>query len=208
MLKKYGSHLIYFGVGIIFFLSFATLYGMYGKGWPMYKPWTVAQEKTKTLKPTIKDDTVIREEIRYLCGDKVTTKIPTTSELVGLEFSSLVQKYPPENGWSIDDSVDNTLVLARIENSVCPYHQDFRHLGISEGFLAVLEGPLGYNQKVLQREDISIESLPPDLQTELGLAMDYDNQEPDTQARLKALYEFVSENQLNSVLENFDEYKE
>jgi len=207
MSKKYGNHLIYLSVVTVFLLSFAAFYGIYGDQRPLFKPETFVQGAAKGVKPTIRPDTVIRKEIRYLCGDRVSTRIPTTSDLVGLDFASLVSKYPPEAGWSIDDTVKNTLVLARMEQRVCPYHQDFRHLGIHDGFLAVYEGPLGHDYKVLQREDINVSSLPPEIQEDLKMAMDYNNQIPDTQGRLKLLYEFETDAQLNSVLENFDEFK-
>lgn len=208
MFKRYGNNLLYFSIAIIFFLTFATMYGIYGKGWPMYKLRTTVQEGTAGVKPVIRADTVIRKEIRYLCGDRVSTKIPTTSDLVGLEFAGLVRKYPPAEGWTIDDTEKNTLILVRVEKQVCPYHRDFRHLGLSNGFLAVYEGPLGYDQKVLQREEITVESLPPEMQADLSMAMNYDNQPPDTQGKLKSMYEFESEAQLNAALENFDEFKE
>ena len=206
MFKKNNGGFIYLGVVIIFLLSFATVYGVFGKGLPLYKP--VTRQEAKNVKPTITADTIIRKQIRYLCGDWVDTKIPTTSDLVGLEFASLVRKFPPEEGWNIEDTVKNTLVLVRAEEQVCPYHRDFRHLGVSEGWLAVYEGPLGYNQKVLLREEISVVNLPPELQVDLSTAMDYGNQIPDTQGRLKSMYEFETEAQLNATLENFDEFKE
>ena len=207
MFKNNRGYLLYLGVAVIFLLSFATVYGVVGRGLTLYKP-LVAKGEVKTVKPTVTAETVIKKEIRYLCGDRVSTRIPTTSDLVGLEFASLVQKYPPEQGWAIDDSVKNTLMLVRSEKQVCPYHQDFRHLGISDGNLAVYEGTLGYNQKVLLRENIAILELPLELQTDLNTAMDYNNQRPDTQGKLKAMYEFETEGQLNSALENFDEFKE
>lgn len=204
---KNKSYLLYMGVAIIFFLSFATVYGIFGNGRPLYKP-LAARGESNTVKPVITAETVIKKEIRYLCGDRVSTRIPTTSDFIGLEFTSLVEKYPPEQGWIIDDSVQDTLILVRSEKQVCPYHQDFRHLGISDGKLAVYEGPLGYNLKVLLREDIPVSQLPMELQADLNTANDYDNQSPDTQGRLKAMYEFETEAQLNSALENFDEFKE
>lgn len=208
MFKRKQSYYIILSVVIVFFLSFATVYGIFGNRWPLYKPGTAAKGITKTIKPTIRPDTVIKKEIRYLCDDKVSTKIPTTSDMVGLEFSSLVKKYPPEAGWNIDDTVDNTLVLVKTENQVCPYHREFRHLGVSDGYLAVYEGPLGYDEKVLLREDIKVNNLPPEMQEDLSLVMDYWNQEQDSQGRIKSIYEFESEVQLNSALENFDEFKD
>ena len=207
MFKNNKSHLIYLGAAVIFMLSFATAYGVFGKGLTLYKP-LVAKGEVKTVKPTVIAETVIKKEIRYVCGDRVSTRIPTTSDLIGQEFASLVRKFPPEQGWAIDDTVENTLLLVRSEKQVCPYHQDFRHLGVSDGNLAVYEGTLGYNQKVLLREEIAVSGLPLELLTDLNTAMDYNNQSPDTQGKLKAMYEFETEGQLNSVLENFDEFKE
>lgn len=208
MLKRYSSQLLYFSVAIVFFLTFATVYGVYGEGFPMARSLSFAKNDVKTTKPTIKPDTLIKKEIRYLCGDKVSTKIPTTSQLIGLDFKNFAVKYPPEQGWNIDDSIKNTLTVVRVEQRVCPYHQDFRHLGLADGYLAIYEGPLGYNQKILLREDITQSSLPPEMQADLNMAMDYNNQSSDIQGRLKTAFEFETESQLNSVLENFDELRE
>lgn len=208
MLKKYGSQLMYFSIAIIFFLTFATLYGVMGNNGALFKKVSLAKDNTKTVLPQINKNTVIEEEIRYICGDKVKTKLPTTSQLIGLDFSALVKKYPPEQGWSINDTVNNTLVLAKLDQDLCPFHRGFRHFGLDKEYLAVYEGPLGYNQKVLHREDITVGSLPEEMQNDLRRAMDYRNQSPDIQNNLKASYEFANENQLNEAMENFDEYKE
>ena len=202
------NRFVYLGIVIVFILCFATAYSVYSSNGPMYKPDTVSSGMTEGVKPTIGKDTIIYEEIRYSCGDTVTTKIPTTSELVGMEFIHLVGEYPPEEGWSIDDTRKNTLVLARVEDRVCLYHRDFRHLGISDGFLAIYEGPIDCNDKVLMRENIQVDSLPPELQNELAMVMEFTNQTQDNQGRLKLLYEFETEEKLNMALENFDEFKE
>lgn len=208
MFKKYSDQLLYFSVAIVFFLTFATVYGVYGKGWPMAKPLSFDKSEQDVVKPSIRPDTVIKKEIRYMCGDKVATKIPTTSDFIGSDFRSLVKKYPPEQGWSIDDTIKNTLILARTEPTICPYHRDFRHLGVSDGYLVVYEGPMGFNTKILQREEISLSSLPPEMQSDLNLAMAYDIQPADVQGKLKNTYEFETEAKLNTVLENFDEFRE
>lgn len=207
MFKKKGNRPVYLGIAVVFLMSFATLYGILDQKAPMYKLGAAAPGAVESVKPTVRADTAIVKEIRYLCGDRVTTTLPTTSDLVGLEFSEVIQKYPPEQGWSIDDTVKNTLILVRLEERVCMYHQDFRHLGISDGYLAVYEGPLGFNQKVLQQENILTSSLPQEMQEELWKAMGYHDQAPDIQGRLKTTYEFETEEDLAPVLENFDEYK-
>ncbi len=203
-----GRKAIYLGIVVIFLVCFASAYGLYSKNGPIYKPGTTAAGNAKEIRPAIGKDTLIYEEIRYACGDRATTKIPTTSDLIGMEFAALVREYPPEEGWSIDDTRENTLILARVEDRVCLYHRDYRHLGISDGYLAVYEGPLGCNHKVLLRENVQVENLPPELQNELAMATDYENQTQDTQGLLKSLYEFENEEKLNMALENFDEFKQ
>ncbi len=208
MSGKYCGRLVVYGVAGIILIGLAAFCGTTVRGWRIYRPWQLARGTAVGVKPTVNAETVIYKEIRYLCEDKVNTKIPTTSDLIGLDFASLAKKFPPDEGWSIDDTVKNRLVLVRVANRVCPYHQDFRHFGISDGFLAVYEGPLGFNQKVLQREEIQVSGLLPEMQADLGMAMEYNSQAPDTQGRLKSLYEFETEARLNEALENFDEYRE
>ncbi len=208
MFRRKDSKVMYVGIAIIFLMCFASAYGIYSKKGTMYRPGTTASGNPKEVRPAIGKDTLIFEEIRYTCGDTATTRIPTTSDLIGMEFAALVSEYPSEEGWSIDDTKENTLILARIEDRVCLYHRDYRHLGISDGFLAVYEGPLGCNHKVLLRENIEVENLPPELQNELVMANDYENQTQDTQGLLKSLYEFETEEKLNMALENFDEFQQ
>ncbi|MGB9847320.1 MAG: BofC C-terminal domain-containing protein, partial [Desulfotomaculales bacterium] len=89
----------------------------------------------------------------------------------------------------------------------CPEHKNFRHLGISEGFLAVFEGPLGNNQKLLRVEkNIPVSSLSPDFQTRLEQAMDFGRQLPEIQVQLRRELEFNGESALNAGLENIDEH--
>ena len=208
MFRRKDSKVMYVGIAIIFLMCFASAYGIYSKNGTMYRPGTTASGNAKEVRPAIGKDTLIFEEIRYTCGDTATTRIPTTSDLIGMDFAALVSEYPSEEGWSIDDTKENTLILARIEDRVCLYHRDYRHLGISDGFLAVYEGPLGCNHKILLRENIEVENLPPELQNELVMATDYENQTQDTQGLLKSLYEFETEEKLNSALENFDEFQQ
>ncbi len=207
MFKRNPSQLLYLTVAIVFFLTFSIVNGVVGNKGPIFKSLNFNRNEMASLKPTINTNTVIKKEISYACGDTVSTAIPT-SDLVGLDFAGLSKKFPQEEGWSIDDSKKDTLIIKRNDQRVCPLHQQFRHLGVSEGYLAVFEGPLGYNQKILQREEIAFSTLPPEMQADLNLVMNYYQQPSDIKARLKTAYEFPSEAQLNTVLENFDEFRE
>ncbi|ADG82042.1 hypothetical protein Tfer_0135 [Thermincola ferriacetica] len=195
-------------LGILFVLSFTACYAFFDGWLPGIYTSESAAKKPVERKPRIKADTRIAKALVFACNDKVYTTIPTTSKYIGMDFEALAKEFPPEEGWEIDDSVPNELIITRHENKVCPYHREFRHLGIDEGFLAIYEGPLGYNDKVLQRENVAVYLLPPEIQEDLNMAMNYNQQDPDTQARLKSQLEFEDENKLSAVLENFDEYKE
>jgi hypothetical protein len=206
MFKNYSRHLTYFSAAIIFFVVATCAVVSYKYELPA-KMRVLASSSVNPSGPKIKRDTVIREETKYLCGDLVNNRVPTTSGYIGLNFKELQNKYPPEKGWQIDDTKPNQLVISQYQPRVCLYHQDYRHLGINQGVLVVYEGPLGYDQKVLQREEIGIESLPPDLQIRLSEIAEYQNQTPDVQGSLKEEFEFANEAQLNEAMENFDEYR-
>lgn len=207
-MKKYSDQLLYFSIAIIFFLTFATVYGVIGQKEINLKKISFTKEGIVGLKPTIQKNTKITKELIYICGDKVRSRIPTTSQYIGMNFASLSKMFSPANGWSIDDTIKDNLVIAKVEQNLCPYHKQFRHLGIDQDYLAIFEGPLGYNHKVLQRENIFVNSLPMELQKDLHAAMAYNQQSSDIQGKLKSTYEFASEAQLNTAMENFDEYKE
>lgn len=204
MFRLKNHQYLYAGMAIIFFLSFATAYGIYGWNW--LEGQQPAAKKYE--KPTVKADTRITKEIRYACGDRVTTTMPTISDYVGLDYQGVAKKFPVQEGWAIDDTVPNVLTIYREDPTICPYHRDFRHLGIADGYLAVYEGPLGYNYKVLQREDISVSALPPEMQQMLQAAMEYRGQPMDTQGQLKQAMEFETEEKIGNALENFDEFKQ
>ena len=200
---------LYIGMSIVFFLSFATAFGVYGRTWLprlVNSPQTVTREQL--VKPTVKADTRINKEIRYACGDRVTTTIPTVSDFVGLDYPGVAKKFPAAEQWVIDDTIPNVLTVYRPDHSICPYHRDFRHMGIADGYMAVYEGPLGYNNRVLQRENLEAAALPPEMQEILQQAMDYRNQPVDIQGQLKQSLEFETEEKLNTMLENFDEFKQ
>ncbi len=159
------------------------------------------------VQPKISENTKIKKVVMFACNDKVTTAIPTTSKYIGMDYDALLREYPQSSGWIIDDSVLNEVILTKYENKVCPYHREYRHLGISDGYLAVFEGPLGYNNKVLQRDSINVAALPSQIQESLKKAMDYPAQTGDLQAELKRQFEFENEDKLNLIMENFDEFK-
>jgi len=190
-----------FAVATVVFLTLSVLAG------PAAKPvFTGFPSVAREVEQKVSAGTVVREEYEYLCGDVHIVYLGRApQELIGLDRSSLEQKYPAQEGWVIETAQD-VLVLRKQCREFCPEHKHYRHLGISEGYVAIFEGPLGNNQKLLRVEKkIPLASLSRDYQIKLEQAMNFDRQLPEIQTRLRAELEFVGEPALNAGLENLDE---
>lgn len=154
--------------------------------------------------------TNVREEHEYICGDvQVVFQGRASKELIGLDMAALSKKYAEKDGWALDATGMNSLVLRRHVKDFCSEHRGYRHLGVYQGYLSIYQGPLGYDNKLIRvEESIPLSSLPSGQQVKLQQVMDYNGQAPETQAQLKAEFEFIDEASLNAVLENFDEMDE
>ncbi|GBF35332.1 hypothetical protein DCCM_4455 [Desulfocucumis palustris] len=154
--------------------------------------------------------TIVRQENSYLCKDVETVyQGPAPRELVGLTEKELEKKYPAEEGWSIKTVDGGILVLTRNVDDFCSLHRDYRHLGIYRNVLAVYQGPLGCDQKLIRLEEGKrMELLPEDLRKRLESAADLANVDPAAREELKYHLEFENEAMLNSMLENLDEVVE
>lgn len=148
----------------------------------------------------------VQEEREYLCGDvQVVFLGRAPADMVGLDRAALERRYPASRGWSVETQ-GSLLVLKQRVNDFCPEHRNYRHLGTARGALAVYEGPLGCNQKLLRVEDkMPLSALPPDFQVKLEQAMDFNRQDVETQAVLRSELEFADEQALNAMLDNLDE---
>lgn len=154
--------------------------------------------------------TVVRQENSYLCKDvEMVYQGPVPKELVGLSKQDLEKKYPPEAGWSIKTVGGGMLVLTRTVDDFCSLHRDYRHLGIYRNVLAVYQGPLGCEQKLIRLEEGKrVDLLPEDLRKRLENAADLANTDLAAKEELKSHLEFENEAMLNSMLENLDEIVE
>jgi hypothetical protein len=74
--------------------------------------------------------------------------------------------------------------------------------------LAIYEGPLGYNEKIIRVESITVEELPNELQIKLQQAMNFKKQAGTAAEKLQNELEFKTEDALNAALENIDEHSE
>ena len=153
----------------------------------------------------IQDDNFIRKEYEYLCGDVYIVYLGRPADdLAGATYNKLRDRYPVEDGWLIEKA-GKTVVLRKKCNEFCPEHKTYRHLGISEGRLAIYQGPLGFNNELLKTEDITVENLPEQFQEKLEQAMTFEKQETSIQDQLRKELEYSSESSLQAGLENLDE---
>ena len=204
--KKY----LYIIFGMVFSVSFLVTYlvaNLINGGLKKPELNPEATGKTRLQKPIITKNTVVKEEIKYLCGTKQQKEIPA-KELEGLDYQGLQAKFPPEDGWFIDDTIPNMVTIFRQVEDFCPKHGAFRHLGLDHNYLAVYQGPLGYDQVILSRENIPVDILPRDFQKKLNLAAEFNRQPEKIKEELREFLEFTNELKLNEAMQNFDEYRE
>ncbi|ABO50187.1 hypothetical protein Dred_1659 [Desulforamulus reducens MI-1] len=200
--------LFYLGlVGIILlFITGITLGGeeLLGKGHVNYL--SALQVFAQPNQPAIEPDSVIREENVFLCGDIEEVARKNTSTLKIKDVKDIESLYT-DQGYTL--SYHNKEILAqRKVKEFCSYHRNFRHLGIYNNKLAVFQGPLGYNQKLIRVENtIPVESLSAGFQVKLQQSMDFFQMTPETQAVLRYELEFAGEEALNAILENLDEFQ-
>lgn len=151
--------------------------------------------------------TVICEENIYLCGDVEEVARKTTGSLRITSEKDLRQKYSAL-GYTLIFKDKNVLAQRKV-NEFCSYHRVFRHLGVHENKLAVFQGPIGYDQKLLRVEEtIPLQTLSADYQVKLQQGMEFFQMTPETQAKLRYELEFTNEDALNAILENLDELQD
>ncbi|MDD4767852.1 MAG: hypothetical protein PHF87_09815 [Desulfotomaculaceae bacterium] len=159
------------------------------------------------FKSRITMETKVYKEKEYLCGDleKISEEY-ASGELLHMDKKALLEKFPAAEGWTVVFANPGLLSLTLKAEEFCPVHRKFRHIGIYHGLVAVYEGPLGYNDKVLRVENIMVESLNPDYRIKLEQAMDLQKQSDIAAEMLRAELEFSSDETLNAALENMDEH--
>lgn len=199
-LKKERKSYLFIGIAVLLAVCLSLLLA----NMMIKKPHTEISTEQRE-KPVINKDTKIYTEITYSCQGKLKGEIPA-QDLLGLDYQSILKRFPKEEGWSIDDSIPNTIKLTKSDKNLCPLHKSYRHLGVIDDRVAVYEGPLGVNNIVLQQENIKLEQLPGDFKQKLNEAMNYDQQPEQLKSELKKQLEFSSETGLNEALENLNEY--
>lgn len=192
----------------IFALSVAAgfLWGSRFMSLPERKPAAVLTPGD-FFNPKVSSETIIINYREYLCGDMEKISEETApAELRGLDRKKLIEKFPSNRGYVVSFTDPKYLTLTYKSGEFCPIHRTYRHLGLYNGLLAVYEGPLGVNEKVLRVENIPLEALDPDLRIKLEQVMDFDKQARTAAEQLKEDFEFTSEDAVNAALENIDEH--
>lgn len=151
----------------------------------------------------------MEHRIVYPCGKTETVYAgPVLKELEGMDVEAVKEYYSAVEGLEVTYESEVGLLITQQTDELCSEHAAYRHLGISEGYVAVYEGPLGRDDHVVQVEQIRVENLAPDYRRKLEQAMDFAAQTPETQAGLRRELEFENDDALHAALENLDELKD
>ncbi|MHB1042947.1 MAG: hypothetical protein ACYC0Q_08935 [Eubacteriales bacterium] len=144
----------------------------------------------------------------YICGDledEYTGGMP--EELAGLSGDYLALMFPASDGWQVAYDLPRSIRVTKKVDDFCPVHARYRHLGIYRGLIAVYQGPLGCDSRLLRVEaGMPFERLSPEMQVKLQQAMEFGIQAPEAGERLRGELEFTSDESLNAALENLDEH--
>jgi len=170
------------------------------------KYFAVFQSNRNLFKPKVAADTVVNWERLYACKDtEVLRNEPVSEDMIGLSIDELAAQYPPDV-WKITFRGSKLLTISEQSEELCSIHKNYRHLGVFQDRLAVYEGPLGYNEKIVRIESISLSNLPEEMQIKLRQAMEYDKQAAPIAKKLRQEFEFKTEDALDAALENIDEH--
>jgi hypothetical protein len=173
---------------------------------PEARYFAVFQSNKNLFKPRVTADTVVNWEKIYACKDiEVLRNELASKDMIGLNSDELAAQYPPD-AWKITFHGSNLLTMSEQSEELCSIHKDYRHLGIFQDRLAVYEGPLGYNEKIVRVESINILNLPEEMQIKLRQAMKYEKQAAPIAEKLRHEFEFKTEDALDAALENIDEH--
>ncbi|MFZ5631380.1 MAG: hypothetical protein ACOY40_00895 [Bacillota bacterium] len=172
---------------------------------PMARPVfsVFGQDGVKGISP----GAILREENCYLCGDvELVYQGPAPADMLGRDLKALGGKYPEKDGWTVEIKNEKLVVLRKNVNGFCGEHSLYRHLGIYRDRLAVYQGPLGFDQRLLRVEGKKkVGNLPPALREKLQKAAEYHRLTAQEKSALRSELEFIDETALNSALENLDE---
>lgn len=149
---------------------------------------------------------VLKEENYYICGDvELVCQVPAPADMLGRDLKDLRSRYPEKSGWSVEIADEKLVVLRKSVDGFCGQHSLYRHLGMHRDRLAVFQGPLGFDQRLLRVEGKPVGDLPRPLREKLQKAREYGRLPAEEKSVLRTELEFIDQISLNSALENLDE---
>jgi hypothetical protein len=158
----------------------------------------------------VRPETAVIVERRYLCGERELVSEGTAPRVfIGLDAEELRERFLVNSGCELEAYLPAAIRLTYRVQDFCPHHRSFCHLGLKDGFVAVFQGPLGFDHRVLRYErSLREESLTPGLRQKLNQGMHFAVQPETVRAQLRRELEFSNETGLNAALENIDELQE
>ena len=129
--------------------------------------------------------------IYYLSCNHLIKGTPDAS-IIGQNIDSLVKKYPPEDGWVVDNLNPKHILIYKKQTGLCPNDIGKRHLGIQGEYVAVYRGPVGINAGIERVTEIKVQQLPQEFREKVKLG----------------LLDFANENELMEALDTIDEFQQ
>ncbi|MFZ5591947.1 MAG: hypothetical protein ACOY81_09105 [Bacillota bacterium] len=161
----------------------------------------------KVVGERVTDKTLLKEQYIYWCGDShLIYQGELYKQLQGKSLAQIKDIFPAEEGWQVYTDEHGCLHLDRRIDSFCSKHIAYRHLGLQGEKLAVYQGPLGYDQKLLQvLESWNASALPAAWREKVQKAAKFQQLPEEEQQRLREELEFTDEVSLQAALDNLDE---
>jgi len=188
-LRKYGwAVIIFFATWMISFgLSFWLVKSVFWQD-AVQKPLdqqNLEAGQTQVV-GLIPQNTRVIEEIYYLKCQHLKKR-----EILAAELPELSEQALKGQGWAVYHNNDHSITIFKNVDGLCPEDANKRHLGVSNGFVAIFEGPVGTPGKMLEVLDIKVERLPKEWQEKVK----------------KGELNFSSEQELLEALDSIDEYE-
>lgn len=179
-------------IALILVLGFAA-------GWGITSLWSYIDAGKTMQKPVVhnnpepkritKDSQIIYEQEYSRCGHIVISEFSQRDQLNGQTMSDLKEVYPRARGYEIYMQGETITIRQQIDDW-CPQDKQKYRLKEYNGRVAIYQGPDQEHDILLRVTSLRLDLLPDDVRSRIT----------------SASYEFTSEEALNDVLENLDEY--
>ena len=137
-----------------------------------------------------KDSKIMYGTLFSLCQHLIEQKLP--ADIYGLNVNELLKRFPPDEGWVLDNLNTNRVLLYQKVEGLCPDDTLKRHLGTKGNYVAVFRGPIGINGGLERVTTIKLEQLPPEFKLKL----------------INGEMDFLNEDELMDALDSIDEYEQ